>query len=256
MQNVRIPLEFTPKIDAISIPELCGYAEMAAVSRSTSSTVELLNRMLQKKEKPDNITAETLVTADRDRILAAIYISVFGSRLQSTVRCISCDGPFDIEFDLEKLQTWIQEEKKENFFSMQAEGMYLTPDGKKFRLPTGDDEMAVADLNAEAAEEVLFRRCTGNQLSISEKEFIQQSMEKIASLLSAEMNVVCPECRIEQEVSFDMQSFFMDRLVGERRLLFSEIHSLAKNYHWGIKEILDLPRSLRKDLVAAVNREF
>jgi hypothetical protein len=80
-------------------------------------------------------------------------------------------------------------------------------------------------------------------------------MEEIAPIISLEIPVVCPECKNEQEVSFDIQSFFMNRLAGERNLFFSEINNIAKTYHWSMPQILDLPRSVRKNLVMTIDRE-
>jgi hypothetical protein len=81
-------------------------------------------------------------------------------------------------------------------------------------------------------------------------------METVAPLLSLDLPTSCPLCGAEQEVPFDLVSFFMAALIRERPLLAREVHYLARAYRWSHTEILSLPRSERRAFVALVLAEY
>jgi Cft2 family RNA processing exonuclease len=70
--------------------------------------------------------------------------------------------------------------------------------------------------------------------------------------MNLEMQAICPECAREQNVRFDMQTFLLVRLKKERPRLLYEIHRIASSYHWSQQEILQLPRTLRKQYVELI----
>ncbi len=254
MADYSIALQFTPGIKRVFLRDLYGHAELSVSDNATGSALALLDSLLtdQPFQQGHVPKAAELTVADRDILLAGIYARAFGYRLDSTVDCVNCQLPFDLSFNLEDLvaHTLNSYGDAEN-----QDGVFELPDGIRFRLPTGDDELAVAGLPLQKASSKLLERCLVEGELAAQGESIQVAMEAIAPIMQTDLLAHCPECGEEQPVHFDMQSFLLSRLRQERNLLMQEIHSLAKTYHWGYKEILDLPRSNRKKYASMIEAE-
>jgi hypothetical protein len=97
---------------------------------------------------------------------------------------------------------------------------------------------------------MLLQRCIPGPFQKDRSAEIQQAMAQQAPVLLAYMSATCPECGHTQSAHFDMQSFLMARIKNERKRVAAEVHCLAVAYRWSHREILDLPRSLRKTYVS------
>ncbi len=84
---------------------------------------------------------------------------------------------------------------------------------------------------------------------------VQEKMAQVAPVLNLTMQAHCPECDNDQEVLFDIQTFFLTRLKQERLQLTKDIHLIARCYHWSADVILDLPRKLRRQYAAMIESE-
>lgn len=248
MSELYIPLGLTPGIDAVYLRSLCGTDELAVEKTDTKNLIQFLDSLMMKGAMGNHVNAGQIVTADRDRILAALYISIYGSKVESTLSCQNCGQKFDLDFSLEDLLNhyqFVPEQVPEN-------GTYRLEPGICFRLPNGEDEILINGLSKQDAEKILIDRCLLEGNPETDKEIVQLKMEELAPVLNLEMQAICPECSHAQKVQFDMQSFFLLKLMQERRLLINEIHCIASHYHWSQKEILDLPRNLRKQYMALI----
>jgi hypothetical protein len=133
-----------------------------------------------------------------------------------------------------------------------------------FRLPTTDDERRAAALPPDEATRWLARRCfaegpegrapQAHDPAPSAPD-AERALASIGPLLDLEVPATCAECGASNEVRFDMASFLMEAMVRERRLVLREVHVLAGAYGWSLREILDMPRTLRRDLVSVVVSE-
>jgi hypothetical protein len=65
----------------------------------------------------------------------------------------------------------------------------------------------------------------------------------------------CPECENVQTVQFDIQSYLLGALTGERSRLLAEVHRIARAYSWSLDEILALKRSDRRRLVELIEND-
>ncbi len=124
-----------------------------------------------------------------------------------------------------------------------------------FRFPTGEDELLTALYSQNDAEDFLMTRCLVKGNLVKDKEAVQKKMAQIAPVLNIEMQASCPECSHASQVQFDIQSFLLMKLKGERTQLIREIHRIASHYHWTQGAILALPRKLRKQYVALIESE-
>lgn len=262
----QLPLTFTAPGGWVFLQELCGRAEGVVAGTSTADALRLLDQLLV--DLPGASLgpgqAARLTAPDRDRLLAWVYGAHFGFRVESTLRCESCGEPFDLDFDLGELLRSLEEESPGEGDGAPREGTFSLPDGRRFRLPTGEDEIAVAGLPAELAEAELAQRCglsaEGPELSEGEGEGMLEALEAHlaarAPLVDCELDATCPECGTGQTVHFDIQHYLLSALSRERAKLSAEIHRLASSYGWGLDEILSLPRSRRRELVELVEAEL
>lgn len=250
-ENLFIPLRLTPGVEGVYLRSLCGADEMGVENTGTQNLVNLLESLMQPATTGNKLPAAKIVTADRDRLLALLYISLYGSRVESTVSCKECGQKFDLDFSLNELL----KHYRPSTALISDNGKYELEPGISFRLPTGEDEMLIDGYTGAEAEKKLLERCLLEGNAETDNEKVQLKMSELAPVLSMEMQALCPECSHEQQVQFDMQSFFLTKLKQEKVVLVREVHNIASQYHWSHREILDLPRSLRKQYAALIQPE-
>ncbi len=249
--DIFIPFWVTPGAEGVHLRGLCGADEIAVNNTGTAGLLKLLNALiLHEASGNKKIDAAQIVTADRDRLLAMLYISLYGAKVDSTLSCTMCGQKFDLDFSLEELLRHYQ-----IMPVISDHGKYQLEPGISFRLPNGEDELFIQGLNQEEAERQLIQRCLLEGNAEKDNEKVQLKMAELAPVLSMDLQAVCPECGNEQQVQFDMQSFFLTKLKQEKPILIREIHHIAASYHWSQHEILSLPRNLRKQYAALIDAD-
>lgn len=220
--------------------------------------VRLLGRLLEAGNEKNSRPVEALkmTAADRDNLLATVYMRTYGPRIESTLGCFQCGALFDIDFSLKELQSCLTDGARQEALSQGGDGNFLLPDGRRFRLPTGEDECAVLGMTLDEGADELLRRCFTEGHPSTDNGDVLAAMAEVAPLLDMELAGRCPECANEQSVHFDIQSFLLTALEQEKSRLAWEVHRLACAYGWSLEEILGLPRSLRRTYVALVESEF
>jgi hypothetical protein len=255
MPELYIPLTLTSGLNGIYLKAISGAEEIAVDNASSRVALQLLDGLLSKNRfQPVNGNCPNvtkLVTADRDRVIAQLYLSVYGSKVESTLTCMNCAKQYDIDFSLHDLLNHCAIEAGLSL----ANGTYELEPTVRFRLPTGEDELLIEGFSPEKAEKVLMERCILSNTPESLSDSVQKRMAEIAPVLNMEMEAICPECGHTQQVLFDMQSFFLMKLKQERPQLLREIHLIASHYHWSHQEILTLPRKIRKQYVSLIEAE-
>lgn len=250
--TMLVPLHLTPGSSAVYLRAICGNDEIAIEATDTGHVLAFLDGIILHNETGNRISPDSIVIADRDRLIAELHLLLYGAQIESTINCPACSEKIDLRFSLADLLGHYPLATAGG----STDGYYQADKGVRFRLPTGEDEMIVRGLDPHAAGELLFQRCCSGSSSGLEREEVETKMAEIAPLLDLEIKSVCPQCGSEQQVRFDMQSFFFNRLRNERQLLLHEIHSIAATYHWTLGDILSLPRNRRKQfasLIAASN---
>jgi len=251
-EMISITLRYTPGIGFIRLRELNGYDEMKIHGTDTGAAIRLVNSLLHPDASAEpGISAEKFVTADRDHILAAIYVHHFGKQVKGKSRCRHCTESFEIDFLLPELEQHLQTPLPGSDLSP----FVYTAGNSSFRLPTGEDELTVAAFPAEKAIDELLQRCLLSG-SPDDRMAIQTAMANIAPVLQTEISSVCPFCASAQEIRFDIQSYLMNKLKQEQSKLFHDTHRLASVYHWSHHSILEMPRRLRRKYVALIEAEI
>jgi hypothetical protein len=257
MMAKSIPLRFAGDGRIARLRELRGRDEYAVRGMSTANAIALLASLLEPDPATgtDKLQAADLVAADRDRLLAAVYQSAFGDRIESTLTCEGCGEPFDLHFSLDELVGAVAETKTDGGLKVLGNGRFEAPNGVTFRLPTGSDELAGSGMSAAELECLLLSRCTLEGTWTDGYVSFEELLEQVAPLIDLELVARCPECIYAQTVQFDIQSYLLGSIVAERRRLLSEINRIAKAYSWSLEEILSLSRSDRLHFVQLIENE-
>jgi hypothetical protein len=252
-----IPLRFAGAIRIGCLRELTGRDEYTVAGASTANAINLLASLLDETStsERESVRAVDLVAADRDRLLAAVCERAFGDRIESTLTCARCAQPFELYFSLRRLIESVNECTAVGEWKALGNGRFEGDDGVRFRLPDGNDELAIAGLASDEVESFLLSRCTEGGDWAEGRIAFEELLEQIAPLLDLELVAPCAECNHIHTIQFDIQSYLLGAIVGERRRLLSEINRIATAYAWSLDEILSLPRSDRRQLVELIENE-
>ncbi|MET9761291.1 hypothetical protein ABZ016_19890 [Streptomyces sp. NPDC006372] len=233
----------------VVLRELTGADERTATGTSTAAALALLDRLVVGAAPP----AATLPSADRDRLLLAAHRRAFGDRVEATLTCCSCGDPFDLDFTLTALDGALLRDRDRT--PADEHGHYRASGVGVFRLPTGRDELAVADLEPKAAAIALQDGCVVDAGPDFDADTFQRVLDDIAPLADLDLDAPCPGCGNVQQVHFDIQDWFLSALVADRPRLLADVHRLATAYHWSPRDILGLPRGERRELVTLVEAD-
>jgi hypothetical protein len=258
MISETIPLRFAGPTRVARLRELTGRDEFRVSGVSTSSAVDLLSALMDNTAAAGSSELRTLdlVASDRDRLLAAVYERAFGDRIESTLTCVKCKQPFDLDFSLRGLIEAVNQRSGNTDWTYSASGRFENSKGQWFCLPTSGDEIKLCGMSAGEAEMSLLELCTGQGEWDGDRETFEGLLETVAPLLDMELTAKCVECNQVQTVHFDIQTFLLGAIVTERRRLLNEINRIARAYAWPLDEILSLRRTDRRYLVELIENEY
>ena len=216
-----------------------------------------------------------LLISDREYLIMKMREMTLGTRVDSVIRCANedCGAPMQISFTLADFAI-DQEPLDQRFFKKRASssGSSDSDCEVEFRLPTGDDQEALApaftrDENAAARQ--LLARCIGrigekteigdgevSNLPENVRRELSMEMERLAPPLTGEFESACPECGFICSSALDFSTYFLAEMKSSLHLLERDIHLLAWNYHWPEREVLSLTRKKRRRYVEMVNEEI
>jgi hypothetical protein len=217
-------------ISPIAMRELRGRDEMAVDGVDTRAALALLDRLIGH----DALQAASLCAADRDALLAALHRREWGDRIVSTLRCVACGERFDVSFALSEVQSHL---------AQSARGAAVSP-------PTARQELDASACGAADGAAALAAAIGVDAAGI---EAAAATLEAEAPILDLEITAACAECGHPHAAHFDVQSFVLQRLIGERESLQAEVHLLASAYGWSLRDILTMSRSDRRGLVRMID---
>ena len=238
----------------IVLGDLTGRCEIAVTGSGAAEAIVIVNALLGEHPAavlgPGN--AARLSVSDRDRIMAQLQIAHYGSRIAGDSTCRKCEAKFDFDFDLHDLMAALAPPEP---VMTDAAGWIEDGQGTRFRLPTGEDELAAVGLNPEAASNVIALRCLPEGTSPDQVPVIEEKAQKLAPLMDLTLDATCPECGTANPMAFAAERYFLSSIKAERRRLLREIHQIAMNYGWSYDAIVDLTRAHRRELVAQIDRD-
>ncbi len=232
----------------LALREIRGEEELADLSAAA---------LVQRLIADCPASGETLSLSEQDRLLNAIYRSLYGERVGCHTVCASCGKAFEMSFSLDD---WLASLVEEPGPEMHAggDGSFEMPaqDGLgrvRFRLPAEADMARVALADESEVAGALRRLCVLE--GDPEDPRLEAAMARVGPLLDDEIETECAHCGCAQIVPFRLADYLLASLRRERPLVLREVHCLARSYHWSRPDILAMPRSVRQEHVRLVLAE-
>lgn len=266
---------------------LSGFDEELLANHQNSESASLVTLVLSRCVKrigtispvPGQLIRDLLVE-DRQYLLLKLREATFGDRINANLFCPwpDCGKKIGMEFSTRDIPV-IDSDDKGPLFSMKLspEAAFAGDNGERysevvFRLPNGEDQEIISPLLAENESKalgILLGRCilkigplndpgqeVVEKLSPVARMEIEKKMESVGPRVELTMETSCPECGREFAVPFDLQDFFFGELRTGLDLLYREIHYLAYHYHWGEREIMELPLEKRRRYIEVLADEI
>ena len=187
----------------------------------------------------------------RDAFLLQLRKATFGGRIQFAVLCPRCGEKLEDEAKVEELLLIDPSTEPPERFRRSADGWEL-----EYRLLTSHDLAKVVSLPDPAAARELARRCLlsarrGGQ-EIAFEALDATALAALAAGVAAddpqaelEFGMLCPACRHQWAVTFDIAVFLWQEVVARAKLILRDVHELALRYGWSEREILELSPARR-----------
>jgi hypothetical protein len=238
--------------------------EIARFQLPVERITTLLTRCLMNlgpKSPIDFDDVRALTVGDRDALLLHLRCLTYGDKIQSVLTCPNskCREKMDVDLTIGDILV------SPNRIARRTYETVISANGTtyevKFRLPTGADQEAIAELarhDSNAASTSLLQRCikeirrngtkveSKNNLPFAMAELLSKRMAELDPQADISLNLHCPACKQSFLASFDIGDYFFQELIANSRQLYREVHVLALHYHWSEKEILNMSRSKRQ----------
>lgn len=250
-----------------SLRAITGVEEQSLETNNSLTAIELINQLLVDTPlasvKPGSVMDVPI--SERDKLLASIYIDLFGADIENTITCDVCAEQFELNFSLDDIQKSLislQQTAQEQLgkrLSLNDDHSY-TLDAESdsevtFRLPNGQDELRLLNELASDATPRLVENCILKKSKDTDCDELETVVEKLAPMIDVELNAACPECQNNHHFDFNLQDYLLAKLQGERQSLQHQIHALATNYNWSLSQILSLTRRDRLSLYQLTQAE-
>jgi hypothetical protein len=234
---------------------LCGHDELAVDGDGDLEATRLLDRLLLEvpASRIGPGSAWSLALSDRDRLLLALYRQLYGDRVEGAVECAACGASFQLAFTLTEIHGGL--EPVAGAARPETDGTFALADGRRFRLPTAEDRIAVFGMDPAQAADVLAARCVIVGDASSDRESLEDAMAQAGPVLDVDLDARCAECGADQSFRFGLSAHLLGALAAEKPCLAREIHAIATAYGWGLDEILGLPREERRRFVRLIEAE-
>jgi hypothetical protein len=261
MIHVDLNTRVTPDLHThrfVCLRELCGHDELW-----DDTAIGLIDRLLVDRPGvafgPGD--AKKLTLSETDRVLAAIYRSLYGDAVECHVACSTCGSTYAMSFTLTELWDSVRTPSPDDdvlladLVDADGDGVYRFR-SLRFRLPTGDDVQVVAGLAPDDLARALRRRCVVDDDRSLDEDALDRVLSLAGPILDMDLDSTCSECGTAQGVPFRLDEFLLSALRRESPLLTREVHELARAYRWSRHEILQMTRRERRQHAELVLAEL
>lgn len=241
-----------------------GHDELllAEAPSSAASAIEMRVEAARRLAPPVDSARDwsELPFGDVDAALLALRQQTSGDRLVAEMRCPACTAWCDI---LLSIGAYLAANRPRRVPGVDAQpnGWYAWK-GSRFRVPAVTS--VLDSLKAAPADQprLLLRSCLGAdspEVAVEASRRIETRiasvLERIAPLLSGEVQGTCPHCAKEVRGWFDPGAFVLSELQGRASLIFEHVHLLAGAYGWSEDAILALPSRRRAAYASRIQQE-
>ncbi len=205
-------------------------------------------------ESPLPATVAGLSVADRQVLMGQLAMGLGLGESWLSADCARCGERFDFSVHHSDLPV---KEAGEGYPFAEVETS-LGP--RRFRVPTGTDQQAIAEMDDGEAVRLLVERClmarpgecgAGGDFTPADLARIEVAMETVAPEVAVSIQAACPACGTTHVIEVDPYRALF-RYSGWE--LLQEIHILAATYHWSEAEILALPQERRRRYLELIDR--
>lgn len=195
-----------------------------------------------------------LAVTDFETLLLLLRLVTSGDLIRAETKCSAagCGARADVSFRVEEYLANPKLRAPRGVEKVDGTGSYyLAGEGVRFRLPNGEDLLAI-ERHAIREREMIERCVQPPGVPARVRRRIDRAMEALAPRLSRMMSGVCPECHAAMHFYFDIRQFVLRELRDRAATIFEDVHLLALYYKWPEKDILALPRSRRLQYAEAL----
>jgi hypothetical protein len=188
----------------------------------------------------------------RNRALAELRCSSFGTDLQGWTSCTQCGEKLEFQMDA---RTLIEPEGD----GVPSHSEPTVVKGHSFRLPTSRDlARAAREADSRLAAMRILDACRLEQgdsppWSEEDLEEVGERMAWADPLAEIRLTLHCPNCSHQWDETLDLATFIWAEIEARAKRLLLEIHILASAYGWTENEVLSLSESRRALYLEMVN---
>jgi hypothetical protein len=216
--------------------------------------LQLFSRLVRSPDVSETDWRSLSVT-DHESLLLMLRRATLGDLVRAETKCgaPNCGARADVSFRIGAYLASLKSHLPRGVVKSGENGWYqFVGDNVKFRLPTGEDLVALS--SGSNREQELVRRCVKPaKISARVRRRVERAMETLAPALSKTLQGTCPECKAEMNSYFEVRPFVLRELRDHASLVFEDVHLLAFYYKWPEADILGLP-SNRRSLYAEALR--
>jgi hypothetical protein len=202
-----------------------------------------LLRIAEPDQTIDSLACLTI--GERDRRLLALRRRLFGGAFEAAATCVGCHATLEVSFAADQLLAGGDPRATAD----------VVVDGRTIALRQPNTEDLLDALAQEPGRRAtaLLERCAGADVLESARDRVQQRMADIDPMALVEMQLTCPDCRIEWIVAFDIASYLWAEVSDRAMRLLRDVNTLARAYGWSEADILTLAPRRRQMYLELVN---
>jgi hypothetical protein len=203
--------------------------------------------------------ARALTVGDREALLLHLRRLTLGETLDCVLQCPGKDCGERMELELRVSNLLVPayaDVRREYRLKLDVEGARYDV---SFRLPTAadlDHAASLARMGTAQGTQAFLARCivsaTRDALALPVDSLpspvgdaISSAMAEFDPQAEIDLDLACPSCGASFSIVFDTAMFFLQELDERAAHLTHEVHTLAWNYHWSEREILQMSRRRR-----------
>jgi hypothetical protein len=180
----------------------------------------------------------------RDWHLLRLRRALFGTQLDGHIECPECGERLEVGLDARQLQG--EEEPA-------PAPEYRGEDGRRFRLPTSRDLIAIDGIeDADAAAAILGRRCALAPSPAPPSPETEAALGSLAAERGFGLDLTCAACGAQWHSDFDPAGFVWEEIRAHVLQLLDEVHELASAYGWSERAILAMSAPRRAAYLARI----
>lgn len=240
---------------ALSAEELLDVWEAGCSQAPTERALLLLAAACP--ETPAEALA-TLSIGARDAKLFALREKLWGPQMESVVACPSCRERLELNLDTHQMLASSPPEQPREI-RLGTAGYEMT-----VRLPNSRDFLELAG-EGEPGPVRIAQRCllavNGGEVPVDLDNLTEEALAAITQVMAEadpladiRLALACPACQNRWSAVFDIVSFIWTEIEAWAWRILSDVHTLARAYGWGEREILSLSPTRRQfylDMVGA-----